>query len=56
MALTNVQIFTAIGIALAATRNAIIADFLQGGLAGLVPMSEDDVKEACTSYVKRQDG
>merc|ERR1712232_528131 len=36
--------------------NAIIADFLQGGLAGLEHMSEDEVKDDCTSYAKRQDG
>ena len=44
------------GIAPAARRNAIIADFLAGGLDGLEHMSEDDVKDACASYAKRTDG
>ena len=56
MALTNIQIFTHMDFAPAATRNAIIADFLAGGLDGLEHMSEDDVKDACTSYARRQDG
>ena len=56
MALTNVQIFTSIGIQPANQRNAVIADFLSGGLEGLEHLSSDDVKDACTSYAKRTDG
>ena len=56
MVLTNIQIFTHMGFAPAATRNAIIADFMARGLDGLEHMSEDDVKDACTSYARRQDG
>jgi len=56
MVLTNIQIFTHMGIAPAARRNAIIADFLSGGLDGLEHMSVEDVKDACNSYAKRTDG
>ena len=54
--LTNVQIFTRIGIAPAAARNAIIDDFLSEGLEGLLHMSDEDVRDTCASYAKRQDG
>ena len=40
--LTNVQIFTRIGIAPAAARNAIIDDFLSEGLEGLLHMSDEE--------------
>ena len=43
--LTDVQIFTRIGIVPAAARNAIIADFLSEGLEGLVHMSDEDVRD-----------
>ena len=56
MVLTEAQIFSRIGVAPAAARNAIIADFLSEGLEGLVHMSDEDVQETCTSYAKRQDG
>lgn len=56
MVLTEAQIFSRIGVAPAAARNAIIADFLSEGLEGLVHMSDEDVRETCTSYAKRQDG
>ena len=56
MVLSNVQIFTNLGFSTAPTRNALIADFLSGGMDGLVHMSEDDVRDACTSYAKRSDG
>ena len=44
MVLTSIAIFTHIGIAPAAQRNAIIADFLPSGLEGLLNTSEEDVK------------
>ena len=56
MALTNIQLFTVLGFGTAAVCNALIADFLSGDLAELEHMSEDDVKDACTSYAKRTDG
>ena len=56
MVLTNAQIFTKMGVAPAAARNVIIADFLSEGLEGLVHMSDEDVRDTCTSYAKRQDG
>ena len=43
MVLTEAQIFSRIGVAPAAARNAIIADFLSEGLEGLVHMSDEDV-------------
>ena len=54
--LTNVQIFTRIGIAPAAARNAIIDDFLSEGLEGLLHMSDEDIRDTCAGYAKRQDG
>ena len=58
MVLSNIQIFNHLGFAAstAAARNAIIEDFLSGGLEGLQYMSEEDVKETCSSYAKRSDG
>jgi len=56
MALSNIQIMTHIGISTAADRNAIIADFCSDGLEGLEHLSEEDVKDLCSSYVKRTDG
>ena len=55
MALSNIQLFNLLGFGTAAVRNALIADFLSGDLAELEHMTEDDVKDACTSYAKRQD-
>ena len=56
MPLTNIQIFTQMGISPAVDRNAIIADFLSEGLEGLQNMTEEEVRDACSSYAKRQDG
>jgi len=56
MSLTDVQIITRIDITSAAARNAIIADFLSEGLEGLRNMTEEDVRDACSSYTKRTDG
>jgi hypothetical protein len=55
MVLTNIAIFTRMGFAPAAARNAIIADFLSEGLEGLVQMSDEEVCDACKSYAIRQD-
>ena len=56
MALSSIAIFTRMGITPAAARNAIIDDFLSEGLEGLRHMSDEDVRETCASYAKRQDG
>lgn len=56
MTLTNIQIFSLMGFTAHAQRNALIADFLSGGLEGLGHLTEEDVKEACSSYAKRSDG
>ena len=56
MQLTNIQIFTQMGIAPAVNRNAIIGDFFSEGLEGLRDMTEEEVREVCASYAKRQDG
>ena len=56
MVLTNIAIFTQMGIGPAVDRNAIIGDFLSEGLEGLKEMTDEDVRDACSSYVKRQDG
>jgi len=53
--ISNVQIFTWIGIVPATVRNSIIADFLSGGLDGLRDMSSDDIKSTFASYIKRTD-
>ena len=55
-ALTNIQMFTWIGISVAGARNAIIGDFLSDGLEGLEHMSDEEVKDTCSSYAKRADG
>ena len=54
--LTNAQILTMVGIAPAANRNAIIADLLSEGLDGLKYMTDEEVRDTCTSYAKRTDG
>ena len=54
--LTNAQIMTMVGIAPAASRNAIIADLLSEGLDGLKYMTDEEVRDTCTSYAKRTDG
>ena len=54
--LTNAQIMTMVGIAPAANRNAIIADLLSEGLDGLKYMTDEEVRDTCTSYTKRTDG
>ena len=56
MVLTNIQIMTFLGIATANERNAIIADLLTEGLAGLTHMTDEEVRDACVSYAKRTDG
>jgi len=53
--ISNAQIFTWIGINPASVRNALIADFLSGGLEGLRSMSSDDIKDTFASYIKRSD-
>ena len=53
--ISNVQIFTWIEINPATVRNALITDFLSGGLDGLRDMSSDDIKNTFASYVKRTD-
>ena len=55
MVLTLVAIATAIGITPAANCNAIIAEFLPAGLAGLVNFSKEEVSEIFTSYARRTD-
>ena len=55
MTLTNSQMLTTLGFTVTAVRNALITDFLSGDLAELQHMSEEDVKDACASYAKRQD-
>ena len=56
MPLSNIRIFTILGFTNATQRDALIADFLSGDLEALQYMSEDDVKDAITSYSKRTDG
>ena len=56
MVLSHIQIFTYLSFGTTPTRNALINDFLSGGLAELEHMSENDVKDACSSYAKRTDG
>ena len=56
MVLTNIQIFTQMGIGPAVSRNAIIGDFLSEGLEGLQHMTEEEVRDACESYAKRHLG
>ena len=56
MVLSNVRIFTIIGIQPVAKRDAVIADFLSAGLEGLRHMTPEDVKDACNGYARRQDG
>ena len=55
MALTGQQILIRMGVNPAATRNAIIADFLSKGLEGLKHMTDKEVRDTCASYAKRQD-
>ena len=56
MVLTNIAIFTRMGFAPAAARNAIIADFLSEGLEGPVQMSCEEFRDTYKSYAVRQDG
>ena len=56
MALSSTVIFTRMGIARAVVRNAIINDFLLEGFEGLNHMSDEDVRDTCASFAKRQDG
>ena len=57
MALTEAQILSRMNVGQnAPQRNAIIADFLSEGLDEIRHMTEEDVREMCSSYAKRQDG
>ena len=56
MASSNVQILARMGVASAANHNAIIDDFSSEGLAGLQNVTDEEVRDACASYAKRQDG
>ena len=47
---------THLGFTNAASRNAIINDFLSDGLVGLEHMTLEDVRDAYTSYAKCTDG
>jgi len=60
MTLTNIQLFNLLAFqgnqaGNVNIPNALIGDFLSGGLEDLQHMSVDDVKDACTSYAKRMD-
>ena len=56
MVLSNIAIFTRMGFPGAQARNAIIADFLSEGLEGLQRMSDEEVRDTCAGYAKREDG
>ena len=56
MVLSNTQIMTHLGFTNAASRNAIINDFLSDGLVGLEHTTLEDVRDAYTSYAKHTDG
>ena len=53
--LADEELMKLIGIADDAKRKALVSDMLSGGLSGLRYMGEDDVRDACASYVKRTD-
>ena len=53
MAITNAQILTWNRIAEADARTAIEEDFLSEGLQGLEDMTDSDVKDICSSYLKK---
>ena len=55
MAITNGTILTWIGFGRAAVRNAIEADLLEGGMAELQHLSDEDVDKMCDGYAKRDD-
>ena len=46
---------TFVGLEIAAQRNIIIADLLPEGLAGLLHMTEKEMRDTYTSYTKRTD-
>ena len=54
--LSEEDLMQLIGIADDAKRKALVSDLLSKGLNGLRCMGEDDVRDACASYVKRSDG
>ena len=57
MVSSYIQMFTWMGIILAQTNNVIITDFGSCvNLEDMEHMSDDDVKDTCTSYAKRTDG
>ena len=56
MAITENQVLTWLGVTTAPTRAVIRTDLLSDGLSGLEHMSEEEIKDACTSYAKRTDG
>ena len=53
--LSEEDLMKLIGIADDAKRKALVSDLLSEGLNGLRCMGEDDVRDACASYVKRSD-
>ena len=55
MAVTNIQIMTWIGISVANQHNDIINDILSDVLSGLEYMTQDNIKETCSSCDKRTD-
>ena len=56
MVLSNIRIFARMGFPGVQARNAIIADFLSEGLEGLQRMSDEEVRDTCAGYAKRDDG
>ena len=51
--LSNEGIIKLIGISDEGQQKAIVADLMSEGLDGLKCMGEDNVRNACTSYAKR---
>lgn len=52
-AISNIQLFTWMGIVPVEARNAVIVDFMLDRLVGLQGMTLDDVKETYNRYAKR---
>ena len=55
MAVTNIQIMTWIGTRVANQRDTIINDLSSDGLSGLEHMTQDNIKQAYSSYANRKD-
>ena len=53
--LSDEQLIKLIGITDEAKGKALVSDLLSEGLNGLRCMGEEDVRDACASYVKRTD-